>query len=456
MLVSNRFTKVITEITKVRLSKVLDNKKPMTRREKNHGAVVAIQAALSDLNQGYLASAEVDGFFGKKTSQAIELFQRDYGLLADGFVGRQTLTELDQVFSNDLFREPQGMSIHVGVNFVDKEHYGSLYQLSACVNDAKDFRDMARSLGYSDMLLINEEATTSNISALIRQAAEKLFLGDHLFVTFSGHGSQLINTSPDSESDGMDETLCFYDRMMIDDEIYELLSEIRLGVNVTMLYDSCHSATVSKVIDNSGGVSAEDNIKSMMRRIGAHDPEQPDTVGDEEAANKNRFTSFETKELTKALEGGNAKQVSHTPLAEEKVKEINDAIIETGVKEGPEDIRYIKSEEVTRPGGIYEKNKPLYDAVKIVLGDREQESLECYVVAFSACQDNQTTLDGTANGLYSGNVLGTWDSAGFNGSIQQLHKRLVTESLDPSITPALHTYGGSRAKARLYERPFAF
>ena len=89
MLVSNRFTKSVTKATSQRFEAILDNSQPMTRREAHKGAVVAVQSALADLNKGYLMQAEVDGFYGSRTAEAVELFQRDYGLFADGVVGRQ-------------------------------------------------------------------------------------------------------------------------------------------------------------------------------------------------------------------------------------------------------------------------------------------------------------------------------------------------------------------------------
>lgn len=463
MLISNRFTRILSDATQARLAKVLDNSKPMTRREKSRGAVVAIQAALSDLNQGYLASAEVDGFFGTKTTQAVEAFQRDYGLFADGVVGRQTLTELDTIYSGDLFRTPQGMSIHVGVNFVDAAHYGSDYPLAACINDATGFQSLASSLGYDDVLLTNEAATTSNFTAALRQAATNLFSGDYLFVSFAGHGSQLVNTSADDETDGMDETLCFFDRMMIDDEIYALLAEMRPGVNVTILYDSCHSATVTRMmLTGARAVAVEPDLKevkqrnldAMMRRITAFDPELPEHVGEGEAREK-RLVPFQAKDLMKALDGDRAEQVTREAIPRDMVASIVDAVVETAREVEAARGRFIDLRETNGPGGIYERNQAVYDAVKNVIGDREQVDFDCHVIAFSACQDNQTTLDGSVNGLYTGNVLATWSNAGFNGSMRQMHDRLVAES-PSTITPALHTYGGPRAAARVHDRPFAF
>lgn len=447
MLVSNRFTKTITAQTRQRLGSILDNTKPMTRREKNHGAVVAVQTALSDLNQGYLAEAEVDGFYGTRTSEAVEAFQRDYGLFADGIVGRQTLVELDQIFSGDLFREPRGLSIHVGVNFVDEAHYGGRFELSACVNDAHALRDIAVEMGYSPIVLTDEEATTASFTAALRQAVTNLFSGDALLVSFSGHGSQISNTSIDEEADMMDETLCFYDRMLIDDEIYALLSELRPGVQVTMVYDSCHSATVSKRL----AVQDPDAVRTVHRSamLRSMKPADPDAVG-AEPGQVNRFTPLDREKIGEALDGDQVPQKDPGQNEEGKVDEIASflADLEEDRERGaPKFIAFFS--------GIYDRNKELYTAVKSVVGSREDRELLCNVVALSACQDNQTTLDGTVNGFFTGNLLSTWNRGAFDGSYRQIHTRLASQST-PTITPAINTYGSNRARARLHERPFAF
>lgn len=450
MLISNRFTNTLTKSTKKRFVLVLNNRRPLTRREKNRGAVVAIQTALSDLNKGYLIPAQVDGFYGNATASAVEMFQRDYGLFADGVFGRQTLLELDQLFSSEIFRPINGMSIHVGVNHVDSKHYGSDFPLEACVNDARAFRDISISLGYDDILLVNEDATTVNFTSAMRQAVNNLFSGDYLFITFSGHGSQVTNNVTDEEADLLDETLCFYDRMLLDDEIYALLSELKVGVQVIALYDSCHSGTVTKKIS----LDIEDNnsIKTHMLRV--LEPINPDIeLGDDTNIDNNLFMPFESKSLEAALDGDNAPVVEKTVnIKSENVTEILSLVIDTikDIEKGTQKvIRPFQSNEV------YNRNIDLYTSIKSIVGSREQEKLDCNVVALSACQDNQTTLDGTINGLFTGNILRTWDDGGFKGSYKQMHSRLVRQS-DSTITPTLNTYGGSRAEARLHERPFMF
>ena len=49
----------------------------------------------------------------------------------------------------------------------------------------------------------------------MRGAITDSFAGDSVLITFSGHGSQLPNNSDDQETDSLDETLCFYDRMFV-------------------------------------------------------------------------------------------------------------------------------------------------------------------------------------------------------------------------------------------------
>ena len=96
------------EDSRTRLEATLANERPIARGETHRAAVVAIQYALADLNQSYLVTAEIDGFFGPRTHAAVECFRRRYGLVADGIVGRQTMTQLDTVFCGEVLRKPVG------------------------------------------------------------------------------------------------------------------------------------------------------------------------------------------------------------------------------------------------------------------------------------------------------------------------------------------------------------
>jgi len=58
----------------------------------------------------------------------------------------------------------------------------------------------------------------------------------------------------------------------------------------------------------------------------------------------------------------------------------------------------------------------------------------------SACQDNQVALDGLTNGLFTGKLLETWGSGGFQGNYEAFHKAIV-DLMPPTQTPNHYTTG---------------
>jgi len=74
------------------------------------------------------------------------------------------------------------------------------------------------------------------------------------------------------------------------------------------------------------------------------------------------------------------------------------------------------------------------------------------IVLMSGCQDNQTSLDGKDNGLFTGTLLSVWNEGKFTGSYQDLHKRIVSR-MPARQTPNLYTLGGDTS-AFLAGRPF--
>ncbi|MEV5973414.1 caspase family protein [Streptomyces sp. NPDC051921] len=140
---------------------------------------------------------------------------------------------------------PTGISLHVGLNRVDPDRYGGWDgTLVACENDARDMARLARAAGFSDTVLLTEEGTVDRITAELRAAAERLAAGDILLFTYSGHGGQVPNvTGDDNEPDRRDETLVFYDRQFLDDELHQEFLRFDSGVRIFDLADCCHSGT---------------------------------------------------------------------------------------------------------------------------------------------------------------------------------------------------------------------
>ena len=140
----------------------------------------------------------------------------------------------------------RGWSLHVGVNHIDPAHYGSDAPLYGCHFDAEDMERIAAERGFEKRtVLLDEQATRDEVRNTIAAAAAELKAGDVFMFTYAGHGSQVPDFNSD-EDDGADETLCLFDGMLIDDELYELWSGFADDVRIVMISDSCHSGTVSR------------------------------------------------------------------------------------------------------------------------------------------------------------------------------------------------------------------
>ena len=77
----------------------------------------------------------------------------------------------------------------------------------------------------------------------IRSAAELLAADDLFVISYSGHGGQVRDPTPE-EDDFMDETWVLWDRELLDDELFALWGAFKPGVRILVLSDSCHSGSV--------------------------------------------------------------------------------------------------------------------------------------------------------------------------------------------------------------------
>jgi len=146
----------------------------------------------------------------------------------------------------------KGLSLHLGLNFVDPEHYdGWNGELFACEADANDMTALAKSRGFKTQTLLREKVTAKAVKDAILNAAKKLRSGDIFFLTYSGHGGQVPDTNGDEgrfgdANDQKDETWCLFDREFIDDELAALYARFKAGVRILVLSDSCHSGSVTR------------------------------------------------------------------------------------------------------------------------------------------------------------------------------------------------------------------
>lgn len=138
----------------------------------------------------------------------------------------------------------------VGIN----NYPGTQNDLNGCVNDARAWADLL--VAHYDfpqadvVLLLDDQATKANIMAGLKNLLAGARSGDVLVFTNSSHGTYVLDTHGD-EPDRYDEALVpydFRDNLILDDELRELFADLPAGVRLTVISDSCHSGSVTRLV----------------------------------------------------------------------------------------------------------------------------------------------------------------------------------------------------------------
>ena len=84
-------------------------------------------------------------------------------------------------------------AVCVGIN----NYPGIFNDLKGCVNDAKDWSDLLQNFGFETSLMLDSQATKTNIKAALQNLVQTTNAGDIAVLTYSGHGTQVADTSSD-------------------------------------------------------------------------------------------------------------------------------------------------------------------------------------------------------------------------------------------------------------------
>jgi metacaspase-1 len=90
----------------------------------------------------------------------------------------------------------------------------------------------------------------------------------------------------------------------------------------------------------------------------------------------------------------------------------------------------------------YRLNKALYDGIQREHPAGDQALVNSAVILISGCQDNQTSLDGSRNGLFTEKLRKVWSNGKFAGTHKQFRNKIA--SLMPaSQTPNYYVVGAA-------------
>jgi len=131
--------------------------------------------------------------------------------------------------------------------------FGDENDLQGCVNDANDWAALLKNhFQFTDVKqLLNGDATKANIIAGLKGLLAGAAAGDILVFTNASHGTYLADT--DGDEDKFDEAICPYDtdsNLLVDDELRNLFKNIPKAVQLSVISDSCHSGSVTRVMVN--------------------------------------------------------------------------------------------------------------------------------------------------------------------------------------------------------------
>lgn len=131
--------------------------------------------------------------------------------------------------------------------FIGINRYGGGNDLAGCVNDARDLAQ-ALNLGSTHRLLLDKQATRETVCDGVRTLVASLRPKDWGVITFSGHGTYVVDLDGD-EPDARDEALVCADReLILDDEFASLLSGRHKDARLLVITDCCHSGTVNRLL----------------------------------------------------------------------------------------------------------------------------------------------------------------------------------------------------------------
>lgn len=130
--------------------------------------------------------------------------------------------------------------------------FGEANDLRGCVNDANDWANLLRNnFGFTEVKqLLSDKATKANIIAALKDLLAGAKPGDILVFTNASHGTYRADT--DGDEPKFDEAICPHDTdtdLLVDDELRELFKTIPTDVRLTVISDSCHSGSVTRLPD---------------------------------------------------------------------------------------------------------------------------------------------------------------------------------------------------------------
>jgi hypothetical protein len=133
-------------------------------------------------------------------------------------------------------------AVCIGIN----DYPGTQNDLAGCINDCNAWAGILGTMGFSVTKLQNSQATREGVLAALTKLVSEAKSGDAIAFTYSGHGSFVVDMSS-PKPDHKNETIYTYNGNVFDYEIRAILDGLAAGASMTVILDSCHSGTATRI-----------------------------------------------------------------------------------------------------------------------------------------------------------------------------------------------------------------
>ncbi len=150
-----------------------------------------------------------------------------------------------------LSRAPNRRALLVGIN----EYPNEADRLEGCVNDVFLVSSVLQECRFDAediRVVLDDRATADGVRDRLEWLLDGVKDGDQRVLYYSGHGAQIHGYGAGETVDRLDECLVPYDfdwsldRAIIDDELYELYSQLPYDARLVMILDCCHSGGMTR------------------------------------------------------------------------------------------------------------------------------------------------------------------------------------------------------------------
>lgn len=163
--------------------------------------------------------------------------------------------------------KPNRRALLIGIN----DYPDPANRLEGCVNDVFLMSSVLQECGFASediRVVLNDRATAQGVLERIDWLLDGSEDGQDRVLYYSGHGAQLPGYGAGETADHVDECLVTYDfdwsreHAVIDDQFYELYSQLPEAANFLAVFDCCHSGGLTR---DSGlrarGLNPPDDIR---------------------------------------------------------------------------------------------------------------------------------------------------------------------------------------------------